>query len=166
MNGWLENLSADLRLSARMLWKNPGLTLTTIFILSLGIGGATAVFSYVNAILLKPLPYRRPKRLVMLFENNVQNGWRRVPPAPVIFADWRDHATVFDSLSVRGWGAFILTGSGGSRKPRRRPRIRQHIRDARCQAYSGSGLCARGVNVGKIPRCSGQSQIMATPVWR
>jgi putative ABC transport system permease protein len=112
MSSGFEKLVADLRFSARMLCTNPGLALITILILSLGIGGTTAVFSYVNAILLKPLPYREPHRLVMLSENNLQNGWRRVPAAPVIFAEWRDHASVFESLSVRGWGGFILTGSG------------------------------------------------------
>jgi putative ABC transport system permease protein len=109
---WAENLMADLRFALRMLSKNPGFSSIAILTLALGIGGTTAVFSYVNAILLKPLPFRDSQRLVMLFEENLENGWRQVPVAPTIFADWRDHCTAFESLVVRGWGGFILTGNG------------------------------------------------------
>jgi len=68
---WAENLLRDLRYGIRMLARNPGFTLTTVFTLALGIGACTAIFSLVNAVLLRSLPYGDPQRLVYLYTPNV-----------------------------------------------------------------------------------------------
>jgi predicted permease len=72
--GWIENLWQDLRYGTRMLLKKPGFTLIAVITLTLGIGAVTAIFSVVNGVLLKPLPWKEPDRLVMLWEARSHTG--------------------------------------------------------------------------------------------
>ena len=104
-------LLPDLRYGARMLLKKPGFTLIAVVTLALGIGANTAIFSVVYALLLRPLPYREPERLVMLAEKSLagQQGRRWTISYPN-FSDWRERAQSFEGLaSVRGQ-SFNLTG--------------------------------------------------------
>src|SRR5438309_6942012 len=96
----------------RQLLKNPGFTTVAVLTLALGIGANTAIFSFVNAILLRPLPYKDPERLVMVFENHVVNGWYKNSVGAPVLGEWRKQSTVFDGLAARGWGGFIFTGKG------------------------------------------------------
>ena len=100
----------DLRYSARMLLKQPGFTLIAVLTLSLGIGANTAIFSIVNAVLLRPFPYRAPERLVILQEHYGAGGFS---PSYPNFADWRAQNTLFDSIvAVRTNESFNFTGAG------------------------------------------------------
>jgi putative ABC transport system permease protein len=101
----------DLRFGARMLLKQPGFTLIAVLTLALGIGANTAIFSIVNAVILRPFPYQAPERLVIIREcGSAGVGFS---PSYPNFVDWRAQNTVFDSMSsVRGNESFNFTGAG------------------------------------------------------
>src|SRR2546428_742592 len=95
----------DLKFAVRQLLKNPGFTAVAVLTLALGIGANTAIFSFVNAILLRPLPFKEPERLVMVFENHVVNGWLKNQVGAPVLGEWRRQSTVFEGLAARGWGS-------------------------------------------------------------
>jgi putative ABC transport system permease protein len=102
----------DLRYGARMLVKNPGFTVVAVITLALGIGANTAIFSVVNAVLLRPLDYEDPDRLVIILENNWQKGWTRFTVAPGNFAEWREQNQVFEQMAAFTGSSFTLVGEG------------------------------------------------------
>src|SRR5437867_2478814 len=108
----MQTSSHDLRYGFRMLLKNPGFTTIAILTLALGIGANTAIFRFVNAILLRRLPYKDPERLVMVFENHQTNGWHKFTIGAPVLSEWRKQSTVFEGLAARGWDRFTLTGRG------------------------------------------------------
>jgi putative ABC transport system permease protein len=100
----------DLRYGARMLLRKPGFTLIAIFTLALGIGANTAIFSVVNAALLRPLPYEEAERLVVLYETNPQLGRDDINVSYPNFADWRAQSQSFEQLAAYFPGGMVLTG--------------------------------------------------------
>src|SRR5438034_11425666 len=92
----------DLRYGIRMLLKSPGFTTVVILTLALGIGANTAIFSVVNAVLLKALPYREPERIVMLWTDNpsLNLGLHELPPTPTDLLDWRNQAQSFEQIAA------------------------------------------------------------------
>src|SRR6266849_6299093 len=84
---WIEDLAKDVAYAFRLLKKSPGFTLTAVLSLALGIGVNTAIFSVVNAFLIRPLPFRQPERLAALFERNVMGEEQRMSVAPGTFLD-------------------------------------------------------------------------------
>jgi len=107
---FLETLARDLRYGLRMMVRNPGFTAVVALTLALGIGANTAIFSVVNAVLLRPLPYDESDRLVILSEHTEQFGTMAV--SWLDFVDWRAQQTVFDQIGIYGFGNYNLTGSG------------------------------------------------------
>jgi putative ABC transport system permease protein len=107
-----ETLLQDIRFSARMLRKRPGFTAAILIVLALGIGGVTAIFSIVNTVLLRPLPYKDSERLVMLWENNpkLQMGFDQIPVSPANLQDWRDQSQVFESVGAFWVSPYAITG--------------------------------------------------------
>ena len=107
----LETLFQDLRFGLRMLRKNPGFTLIAMLTLALGIGANTAIFSVVNATLLKPLPYADPDRLAMLWTVNPKQGIYEEGTSYPTFLDWRAQSQSFAEMAICGRGnPVLLTG--------------------------------------------------------
>jgi putative ABC transport system permease protein len=95
----VEKLIQDLTYAVRMLVKRPGFTFIAVLTLSLGIGVNAAIFSVVNGVLLRPLPFREPERTVVLWENNTKDGIQRDDVSPANFFDWKERNTSFEDLA-------------------------------------------------------------------
>jgi putative ABC transport system permease protein len=109
---WMHALVQDLRYAARTLVGQPGPSLIAVVTLALGIGANTAIFSAVNALLLRPLPYKDPERLVMVWEKRATEGVFNNVVAPADYIDWAHMNTVFESTAAV-WSVTVdLTGSG------------------------------------------------------
>ena len=106
----METLWQDLKYGARMLAKSPAFTLVAIIALGLGIGANTAIFSVVNTVLIRSLPFRDPDRLVMVWENNRNRGRDQNVISPANYQDWREQNTVFDSMCAMFDYRANLTG--------------------------------------------------------
>ncbi len=106
----MQRLLQDLRCGARILLKKPGYTFIAILTLALGIGANTAIFSVVNAALLRPLPYEESERLVVLNETNPQQGRDEMPVSYPNLVDWRAQNQSFEHLVGYRSGGMILTG--------------------------------------------------------
>ncbi|HEV2131755.1 MAG TPA: ABC transporter permease, partial [Longimicrobiaceae bacterium] len=94
----MELLLQDLRFAFRTLRKNPGFTAVAVLTLALGIGANTAIFSVVNGVLLRPLPYAEPERLVMLW--GVYPEFGQTSTSLPDFRDWREQSTSFRELAA------------------------------------------------------------------
>jgi putative ABC transport system permease protein len=107
----IETVFQDLRYAGRMLRKNPGFTMVVIFTLALGIGANTAIFSVINALILRPLPYPNPEQLVWVEEfsrttNASQDAWGGH------FLDWQDHSQTLGAIAAIDGETQTLTGGG------------------------------------------------------
>lgn len=106
----MTNLIQDLKYGIRMLLKNPGITFVVILALALGIGANTAIFSVVNTVLLRPLPFEEADRLVFL--NETSKAMDEISVSYPNFTDWRNQNKVFEKIGVYNRGSYNLTGSG------------------------------------------------------
>src|SRR5216117_2600774 len=94
----------DLKVAFRQLLKNPGFTTVAVLTLALGIGANTAIFSVINGVLLKPLAYPQPDRLVTLWERTPERGIEQERVSGPNYLDWRGQNSVFSDLAVSpGW---------------------------------------------------------------
>jgi putative ABC transport system permease protein len=89
----------DLRYGARMLSKKPGFALIAVMTLSLGIGANTAIFTVINGVLLRPLPYDEPDQLVMLWESDPRRNIEQQRVAPPNLVEWREQSHAFEDIA-------------------------------------------------------------------
>src|SRR5687768_12449392 len=108
----IADLWQDLRYGLRMLSRSPGFTIVAVIALALGIGANTAIFSVVNTVLLRPLPYKNPDALMTVWEDATHMGFPYNTPSPANFIDWREQNTVFEGMAALAQRSFNLTGAG------------------------------------------------------
>ncbi len=112
----MQTLWQDVRYATRLMRQNWGFTCIAVLSLALGIGANTALFSVVNAVLLRPLPFPEPDRLVMIWEDATFIGFPQDTPAPGNYADWKAQSQTFADMAARGNRSFNLTGDGEPQK--------------------------------------------------
>ncbi|HEX2095287.1 MAG TPA: ABC transporter permease [Longimicrobiaceae bacterium] len=108
----MDTLFQDLRYALRTLLYAPGFTAVTVMTLALGIGATTAIFSLVDTVLLRPLPYRDADRIVTLWQRNLVTGDAKVEVSPANFMDWRDRSRSFSRMAAIEPYGLDLTGLG------------------------------------------------------
>jgi len=108
----METLLKDLRYAARMLRAQPGFTLTAVLTLALGVGGSTAIFSFVNAVLRGALPFRDAESLYLVWEDASVAGFPRNDLAPANYAGLQAQNQVFEGMAAVTQVAFNLSGGG------------------------------------------------------
>src|SRR6187549_2822196 len=100
----------EIKVALRQLWKSPSFTVIAVITVALAIGATTAVLSLVNALLVRPLPYREPQQLVLLLQHFKSQNLERIPVSPSEFVDYKTRAHSFENLGAFGYTNFNLAG--------------------------------------------------------
>jgi predicted permease len=109
---WLETAWQDVRYAARTLSRTPSFTLVAAITLALGVGANAAIFSVVNTVMLRPLPFSEPGRLVRFWESNPAKGWPTFSVSHPTFLDWQAQNQSFERLAAHAGNGFTLTSGG------------------------------------------------------
>ena len=114
----MTSLARDLRHGARLLWKAPGFTTVALAALALGMGATSAIFSVVDAVLLKPLPFRDPQRLLAIWESNPAQNLKELFVTPSDFLEWRNQSRALEALAaLEDVHANLTAGPNGYIEP-------------------------------------------------
>lgn len=149
----------DVRFALRMLRKNPGFATVAVLVLAVGIGANTAIFSFVDAVLLRPLPYPDADRLVVIQDSYPQYG--NVPISYPQYLYWKDQRQVFDHVITQYEGTAALTGSG---EPEQINTL--NISADSLEALGISPLAGRGFLKEEEPRNANPVAMFTEPFWR
>jgi hypothetical protein len=155
----METILQDLRYGVRQLLRSPGFTAVAIITLALGIGANTAIFSFVDAVLLKPLPYPHPERVVSVWEKN-QYGTRNVI-STLNFLDWKRQNRCFRFLSATERSGVTLTGSG-----RPQELYVQRVSASYFKALGASAALGRTFAPGEDQLGKDQEVVLSNRVWQ
>ena len=163
----METLFRDIRYGARSLLKRPGFTLIALIALALGIGANTAIFSLVNAVLLQPLPFAEPDRLVWVW-GNIRNGGNRASVSPPDFLDYRQQNTTFEEFAAAFGGPvpLNLTGSGEPERLTAAGVTGNYFAALGAQPPARSHLPAGERKAGQRSGCRVESWTLAETFWR
>jgi len=110
---WLEGTLRDLLYAARTLSRTPAFTIMALLVMALGIGANSALFTVVHSVLLKPLPFPDPNRLVMLYERSTDGNYPFNVIAPGVYAEWQQHARNFERMAIFGSNSYNLADDSG-----------------------------------------------------
>ena len=113
----IRDLLQDTRYGTRMLRKSPGLTSVAVLSLALGMGAISTIFSFVNGIMLRPLPYPESERLVLLDETAFKRGSPSMNVSYPNFLDWREQNQSFEDIACYSTGGFIIAAGAGGNEP-------------------------------------------------
>src|ERR1044072_7811881 len=111
----MDSIIKDIRFGLRALWKRPGFTAIAVITLALGIGANTAIFSVVNAVLLRPLQFKDPERLMVVWERRTNSGTANLPLSGHEYAAFKERSNVFDAIALMQPNSYALTGRGDPR---------------------------------------------------
>jgi predicted permease len=109
----VELMLRDMRIAVRTLLRAPGFALTAILVMGLGIGANIALFTVVHSVLLKPLPFRDPDRLVRLYEKSTFGDFPYNNSAAGVFTEWKKQSRSFSDMALAGYAGYNLSGTGG-----------------------------------------------------
>jgi putative ABC transport system permease protein len=155
----VERLWQDVRYGLRMIRRNPGFTAVAILTLALGIGANTAIFSVVNAVLLRPLPYPHSEQIVSVFD--VQPGDGNTPASYPEYADWRDKSQIFQALAAEANSSVTLTGSS---IPEQLPAIR--VSASYLDLFGAKMIVGRNFRLDEEPSTAPRVAIISSSFWK
>ncbi|MCA1577511.1 MAG: ABC transporter permease [Acidobacteria bacterium] len=152
----------DLRFAVRALLKRPGFTVIALLTLALGIGANTAIFSLVNAVVLRPLPFPEPDRLVWVF-GNIRNGGNRASVAPADFRDYRNQNKAFEQFAASHSIPLAATLTGGGEPERLRASV---VTGNYFQAYGVAPVLGRAFSVENEKTGNDQVTVLSYALWQ
>src|SRR5712671_5341316 len=155
----IETLFQDLRFAARMLLKNPGFTAIAVLTLALGIAATTAIFSVVYGVLLRPLPYNDPSRIVSIFEVTPKGTWNRL--ADPNFDDFRDQSGSFEAIAK--YSAYTGSVSGGSQPSLSRV---GHVSSDFFKVFRTQPIIGRGLNAADTVKGATPVAVVSYGYWK
>ncbi|HXQ70401.1 MAG TPA: ABC transporter permease, partial [Pyrinomonadaceae bacterium] len=158
----MESVIKDLKFALRGLLKRPGFTAIALLALALGIGANTAIFSLVNAVILRPLPFPESERLVWVF-GNVRNGSGRASVAPGDFLDYRNQNKTFEQFAASGTLPLpaTLTGSGEPERLRA-----SNVTGNYFQTFGVAPVLGRGFSLENEKSGNDQVTVLSYALWQ
>jgi putative ABC transport system permease protein len=158
----MDSLIKDLKFAVRGLVKRPGFTVIALIALALGIGANTAIFSLVNAVILRPLPFPESERLVWVF-GNVRNGTNRASVAPLDFVDYRNQNKTFEQFAASSTVTLPATLTGSGEPERLRASI---VTGNYFQTFGVAPVLGRGFSLQNEKPGNDQVTVLSYGLWQ